>query len=316
MLEFRNVKRKEKKALRRLVALVGGLALVAVLLVSGFSFEPIRNLASVFFIDSVSQEELRGRYLLARPIRVLIVPGHDSASGGAEYNGVLEADLTLEMGKKLYGILSSDRRFAVTLARNGAGYHPDIQAYFDEQRSAILTYRAVKQSVMQRLVDAGLIRRYVGVSHNTAPTEVALKLYGINKWANETKQDIILHIHFNDYPGRPWGKPGVHSGFAVYVPESQYSNARASQTLGESIVQSLESKYTASTLPLERAALIEDQELIAIGSNNSVDGVSMLIEYGYIYEKRFQDIRERDAVFGNLAQLTREGVEDFLDPKK
>jgi len=31
--------------------------------------------------------------------------------------------------------------------------------------------------------------------------DIALRLYGFNKWADENKVDAMVHIHFNDYPG-------------------------------------------------------------------------------------------------------------------
>ena len=127
------------------------------------------------------------------------------------------------------------------------------------------------------------------VEHNFATVDTALKLYAINKWANENNIEIVFHIHFNDYPGRKFNQIGEYTGFSIYVPEYQLPNHRASSKLAESLKNQLEKYFTKSDLPAESSALIEDQELIAVGSNASRDGVSVLVEYGYIYEPPFRN---------------------------
>ena len=70
--------------------------------------------------------------------------------------------------------------------------------------------------------------------------------------------------------------------------------------------------FAASDLPAESSALIEDQELIAVGSNASRDGVSVLVEYGYIYEPPFRNEEAREAMFKELAYQTYIGIKKFL----
>ena len=127
----------------------------------------------------------------------------------------------------------------------------------------------------------------VQVEHNSVANNTSLRLYAINKWANENDVEIVFHIHFNDYPGRNLDQPGKYSGFSIYIPEYQLPNHITSSGLAKSLKNQLEKYFAKSDLPIESSILIEDQELIAVGSNASRDGISVLTEYGYIYEPQF-----------------------------
>ena len=75
-------------------------------------------------------------------------------------------------------------------------------------------------------------------------------------------------------------------------------------------------RYNAvSNQSKETAGVVEDQDLIAIGSNNNADAASMLIEYGYIYEPQFQDPAIRDMTLKDLAYQAYLGLEDFFGQK-
>jgi hypothetical protein len=166
---------------------------------------------------------------------------------------------------------------------------------------------------MLRLVRNGSVSKVSnGVEHNSAPQDVALRLYGINKWVNDNKVDIAIHIHFNDYPRRDHSNPGEYSGLSIYVPERQYSNSPTTKAIADSVFKRL-SKYNAiSNFPSEKVGVIEEQDLIAIGSYNTVDAPSMLIEYGYLYEPQFTDVQVRDLVLKDLAFQTYLGIQDFF----
>ena len=70
-----------------------------------------------------------------------------------------------------------------------------------------------------------------------------------------------------------------------------------------------------SDLPIESEGIIEDQDLIAIGSFNSVNAASLLIEYGYIYEPQLTDPTMRELATQDLAFQTYLGLQDFFDPR-
>ena len=319
-----------KKAQKRIkspralpVAMILGLALVA----TGWYWSELKGFytgvlqaASVFFVDSSTPDILHAAYRDAErgkeKFKVLIVPGHDTASPGAYFGGLREADLTLAAAKELVADFLSDKNIEARLARTDQGYDPELAAYFAEHRTDILSYRASQTAQMQGYLASGDIASNVLVGHNFAPSEVVIKLYGINKWANEQGYDLILHIHFNDVPRPNRSLPGWPTGFAIYVPEHQFSNAKGSLAIGQAIQKRLLDLYRASTLPQEANSPVEDQELIAIGSNNSLDASSVLIEYSYIYEPLVQQQLLRAPSISNMAELTYLGVEDFLTKKR
>ncbi|HEV7449361.1 MAG TPA: N-acetylmuramoyl-L-alanine amidase [Candidatus Paceibacterota bacterium] len=276
--------------------------------------------ASVFFVDSSTPDSLHKAYQDAQrgkgAFKVLIVPGHDNVASGAYFGGLREADLTLAAAKKLAADFADDKNIEVRLARNDAGYDPEIAQYFVDHRADILAYRASQTALMQGYKASGDIASDVIVNHNFAPSEVAIRLYGINKWANEQGYNLIIHIHFNDVPRANRALPGWPTGFALYVPEHQFSNAKGSMAVAQDIKARLEDMYHVSTLPAESHSPTEDQELIAIGSNNSLDASSVLIEYSYIYEPLVQLSALRDATLSQMAEQTYLGVEDFVTAKQ
>ena len=68
---------------------------------------------------------------------------------------------------------------------------------------------------MNQYVESRQVERVVHTIRNIAPDEMGVRLYGINKWANENDIDIVIHVHFNDYPGRPRTGSGKYSGFSI-----------------------------------------------------------------------------------------------------
>ena len=273
--------------------------------------------ASLFFVDSTTKETLKNAYEKAdrggEKLSILIVPGHDSVQSGTEFRGMKEASITLDLGEELYRLLATDAHFDVRLSRTRAGYDSLIAKFLQEKKTEITECVTTQKALMSRYVALGKIESRIIVGHNTAPADTAYKLYGINKWANENNADIILHIHFNDYPRGIRSVPGKYSGFSVYIPESQYSNAKGSRAIAEAIYARLARFYPSSNLPKEDAGIVEDQELIAIGSNNTVDGAAILVEYGYIYEPHLQNAVIRQKAISDLAFQTYLGIMDFFE---
>lgn len=281
------------------------------------SFADVGNMfASVFFVDSITTQELKERYSGALQgngrVRVLIVPGHDDEAWGTEFRGVREADMTVMVGEELSRILSADPTYEPILVRTRQGYAKEFQDYFEKEGSSIAEFVKGKKEVMRDLIRAGSVHMTEGVIHNSAPTLVATRLYALNKWANENNVDIVLHIHFNDYPGRPSHRAGRYNGFSIYVPDPQFSNARASIDVAESLFEQFSKFYAESNLPVEDSGVVEDHELIAIGSYNTLDPVGILIEYGYIYEQRFLDTAVRNAELRELSFQTYLGLNRFF----
>lgn len=267
-------------------------------------------------------EEIRSRYDTTKPrlfrqappkVRMLIVPGHEPDYGGAEYGSLKERNMTVELANYLTEYLLASDLYQVYVTRNADSWHPIFDDYFKSHKDAILSWQRAYKEDFTNLTRLGKVKPVTpAVFHNTAPDAVALRLYGIDKWSNENDIDIAIHIHFNDYPRRDHSVPGKYSGFTIYVPEKQYWNSTTTHALADSIFDRLERYNPVSDLPGEDSGIVEDQDLIAVGSYNSVNAASMLIEYGYIYEPQFADPQVRSAVLRDLAYQTYVGLEDFL----
>lgn len=275
------------------------------------------NFATVFLHNVITINQLKDKYnavpVAQSKVRILIVPGHEPNYGGAEYKNLKERDMTVELAKDLQIFLSDNDHYEIIVSRDENSWNSDLQTYFTQQWSDISAFFKEKRSEMvSSIKDGSVVRKVDGIYHNSAPQDVALRLYGINKWANENKIDIVIHIHINDNPRGNISIAGEYSGISIYIPEKQFANSSTTKAIADSVFKRL-TKYNAiSNLPKEDNGVIEDQDLIAIGSNNTSDVPSMLIEYGYIYEPQFADKKVRELTIKDLAFQTYLGIQDFF----
>lgn len=309
------------RTLARIAGLAILLALAGILVWQGGesapNLPPTMNAAAVFGVDTVTPEGLiasyRGATTTEQRIRVFVMPGHEPEYGGAEYRDLRERDMNVEVAEHLAAYLEADPHYEVALGRDKDGWNPELKAYFDENRDGIVAWRTEQQKIMKSLVREGSFSpKEDPIPHQAATGDVALRLYGINKWVAEQDFDIAIHIHFNDYGSRRYNRPGQITGFVVYVPDKQYSNSAAARMIAESVSERLSLFVAQSDAPKERGGVVEDQDLIALGSNNTADVPAMLIEYGYIYEDQFQDPAVRAALLKEYAYQTYLGLEDFF----
>jgi len=171
------------------------------------------------------------------------------------------------------------------------------------------------KQIMTDLIANGTLKKQTdGIDHPTVDEEYGLRLYGINKWANENDIDIIIHIHFNDYPGRPANKIGKYYGFSIYTPESQFVNSEISQNIARSVFAELNKIQSVSDYQPEHLGVVEDQELITIGANSTLNAAALLIEYGYIYESQIINKKMRVLMFPEYAYKTYSGIVKFFNP--
>lgn len=248
-----------------------------------------------------------------KKIRILLMPGHEPGFGGAEYRDLKEREMTVALVKEMKILFEQEGHFEVIVPRDNDAWSPEFLQYFNDQWDLIKDFQTEQKAEMIRLISDGKLSRLDnGIYHNKAPDDVAIRLFGINKWVNDNKVDIAIHVHFNDYPHENQNSPGDYEGFAIYVPEGQYSNSVTSKTIAENIHKRLAKYSVESNLPSESGGVVEEQELIAIGKYNTVDAPSMLIEYGYIYEPQFKTAAVRRAAFKDLAYGTYKGVMDFF----
>lgn len=276
--------------------------------------------AGIYGIASITVADLRSTYdratpkssrAVSHPLAILIVPGHEPFEGGTEYKGVYERDIVVDIADKLASYLEQNPRYHVIVARSKTAWEPTLETYFNENASDIEAFRASQITDTNTHIASGdLAFDANAVEHNVAPGPVALHLYGINKWAGENDVAITLHLHINDYRGRRGAN--TYTGFTIYVPDRHFSNASASRSLAEALLPRLAAYHAKSTLPNESAGIVEDQELIAVGSNNSADSASLLIEYGYIYEPQFMNSTLESAAADEYAYATYLGLQDFF----
>lgn len=282
-----------------------------------FSFDDIRRaVAGVFFVDSITEGELKEAYAKALKgdgkVKVLIVPGHDDASWGTEYNGVREADLNVAVGEALSAQFAKNIAYEAVLLRDRNGDLPAFKKYIVEHEASVRAEVVAKKKIMKDLLSAGSVERLDGVQHNKAALGVALRLYAVNQWANENSFQLVLHIHFNDFAGRTTRNMNQYGGFALYVPDGQYSNAKASYAVAEALFSEFSPLFQKSNLPKENAGVVPDQSLIAVGAYNTLDAAAVLIEYAYIYEAPLRTPAGRKEAVERYADTTFRGIERFF----
>jgi N-acetylmuramoyl-L-alanine amidase len=249
-------------------------------------------------------------------VKILLVPGHEPGFGGTEFGNIKERLMNTELASDLQDLLQNDPHFEVIKTRNNETWDPIFSKYFKDQWSAIVKWQKESHTEMKHLIAIGsTTKAEPKVYHNSAPTNVALRLYGITKWANENGIDVVIHIHFNDFPDHRDGVAGEYTGFSIYVPVGQFANSTTTKAVASAVFKRLATYNSVSTLPGESSGIVDEPELIAIGANNTADAASMLIEYGYIYEPQFRDAATRSLTLKNLAQETYLGLKDFFESR-
>lgn len=245
-------------------------------------------------------------------VSVLIVPGHDDQHFGTQFNGLKEVELNRALAQKLYDYLSNEEGINPVLASSAEGYNPIFEKYFDSQKKEIKKFMDGTKKTFSKKLAANGIEDIETNFHNPAPEDMVYKLYGLNRWVNDKKFDLVIHIHFNDYRGRKLSKEGIYDGFSIYTPGTLFVNHKISRVLANSIFDELKKIRPVSNLAGEKNGVIEDNELIALGANESLNAASILVEYGYIYESIFTDINLRDTSLDYLAYATYSGVMNSL----
>jgi N-acetylmuramoyl-L-alanine amidase len=267
----------------------------------------VSMLANVFAVTTTTSDILARYQSATSTVKILIIPGHDNDYSGTEFKNIKEADLNLKLGKALAPLLLQDKKLEVILARDPAtgDYNDELTTYMSQEKSSINYFIRLKRQQMANFLSRGQVKKNVTIDHNSAVSDVAFRLYALNKWSNENKIDIMVHLHLNDDPARnlKTGLPGRYNGFVIFVPERQYGNAAASRDLATVLASKLNQYSATSTNPFEKEGIVEAQELIALGSNGSQNGASVLIESAYIYASNNAD---------KLAKLIAQGLQDYL----
>ncbi len=278
------------------------------------------QLAAIVIHNPRTITQLQNKYSTETPnsvtrVRILLVPGHEPNYGGAEYGSIKERDLTVSLANYLSGFLNENKKYEVVTTRGANSWNPIFSSYFKNYWDDIINWQKSYKEESLRRITTPQPSNKPKVYHNSAPDNVAYRLYGITKWSNENNIDITIHIHFNDHPGHSQRSPGEYSGFTIYTPEAQYLNSTTTRAISETLFTRLRKYNPISDLPGESEGIVDERELISIGANNTADAASLLIEYGYIYETQFTDPNTRELALKDLAFQTYLGLEDFFNFK-
>jgi N-acetylmuramoyl-L-alanine amidase len=267
--------------------------------------------AILSFSNIFSQSQLPPQ---AKTFNILIIPGHNPTDGGANYKNIYERDLVAEIGAKIADTLNKESGYKVTVARDENNWNPILSDYFTSQKQQIIDWKNKLQEEDKAMLASGQ-KKYVAdmADHSEVTADTSVRLYGMNKWANENNIDLVLNLHFNDEQRPNMNAPGDLKGFVIFVPESQMKNSGASKIAGEDIFKELK-----KIEPPEINYLLEDQTLIALGASGTLNAPSILIEYSYIYEKGIRTDADRENTLNQMAGQTALGIDDYaktLDSK-
>lgn len=256
--------------------------------------------------------QMKSQFDGARKISILIVPGHEPNAGGAnEFKKIKERDLNLQLSLLLKDDLLQNPEIEVVMARDQNGWNTDLKNYVTVGSSTILSWVADMKKKMMDKVDAGEMKLInPGMKHNSATSEAVLYLYGTNKWIEKNNIDLVLHIHFNNNP-KINGKPN-YSGYAIYVPEKQYNNATSSKIFSSYINEEISKIENKSDMPQEKSTIIEDQQLVAVGTYDTLKIPAVVVEYAYIYEPMMVNSSTRNNFIKIAASSTATAIKKFI----
>jgi N-acetylmuramoyl-L-alanine amidase len=247
----------------------------------------------------------------AEKVRVLVVPGHEPHYGGANFGKLYEHDLTVELGKYLETFLKNNSRYQVTVSRDADSWNGMLASYFNSHMNEITAWQQQAKKTAPAFSSSGE-QSTSTVMHVSAPSFAAFRLFGITKWANENKTDLMIHLHLNDTPERKKNMAGKYSGFSIYVPALQNGNSSSTKGIANAVFKRLSLYNPVSDYPPESKGIIQDPDLIALGVNNTANSASMLIEYDYLYQPQFVNAKVRSVALKDLAYQTYLGVEDYF----
>jgi len=240
---------------------------------------------------------------------ILVVPGHNTKDGGGNFKTVYERDLVAAIGTKISDRFNEDPKFKAIVTRSADAWNPIFDKYFEDEKQAIIDWKNERQKESKALMAEGKIKYVPDMAfHSEVTPEVSVKLYGMNKWANDNDIDLIVNLHFNDSIRTPMSVPGGFKGFTIFIPESQMKNHTSSEAAAQYVFDELK-----KIEPPELDNLLEDQSLISLGASGTLNPPSMLIEYAYIYEKNLLTDADREKTIDQMAQQTVLGIRDYFD---
>ena len=254
---------------------------------------------------------------ISKPFTILVVPGHDTDSGGAHFRDIYERDVVVTIANKISDTLNAEAGYKVIVARNTKTWNPILQNYFDSEEQSIIDFKNQHQAADKALMASGQ-KQFVPdmASHSEVNQKSAIELYGINKWVNENDIDLVIHLHFNDSERPNSNAPGFYNGFTMFIPEKQMANSSTSRAIARDISAEIKKSFAPEAVGNDPDGLIEDQSLIALGASGTLEKPATLIEYGYIYDKDLWTEQDREKTLTEMAARTVAGIEDYVSSIK
>lgn len=271
-------------------AIFACLAILMAIFVRGFIYDN----AEYLFDNIVEQQVVAQEQIDSGGIKILIVPGHTEFHPGAQVTieggeVTTEAHLARHAATRLTNLLKKDKNFNPILLSDDLGDHPLFSEFYIQNLDRIKRVQNSSESI---------------------PDELSLRLHGINLWVNEELQpELILHMHFNDYDGRPNYEMGTQEGFVLHVPQWGMRHGKESQIFAEKLHEKLSIVSIPSTAPDEEGGLLQDKGMVALGSGGTLKAPSIVIEYGYVYEPQFTHVSVRDHMMHELAFQTYQAIQ-------
>ena len=244
--------------------------------------------------------------------KILLVPGHEPKDGGTRYGDFYERNLAVTLAQDLADELRKNQNFEIEVARDNNSWNSNLSTYFITNKKTVSDFIDNSYKINKTLIAKGSITTTENY-HNNATPEAVNHLFAINHYVNNNDIDLVVHIHFNDDGLRKSYKlPGKNTGMNIYIPDHQYSSGTTSRAIAEKVFPELNKLLATSTHRQEAAGIVEDQGLIATGAYNTLTKPSLLIEYGYIYEKYFREKVSREAFVKKLAEATSLGINNYF----
>lgn len=252
-----------------------------------------------------------------RPFIILIVPGHDTNTGGANFKNIYERNLVVDLADNISALLSKDSKYKVIVARDKQSWNSIFADYFTKNKKSIIDFKNEHQA-KNKILEISNPKKITSIvgKHTTADEKTSLELYGINKWADENNIDLVIHVHFNSSTIKnKMSKTGPYHGFNIFIPEKQRFNASNSRIIAQDIYDQLKKKFTPQSNNSSYDSLYEDYSLIALGASDTLSKPAILIEYAYIYEKIIQNPVGQKQGLEQMAEQTVVGIQDYFNSK-
>ena len=118
----------------------------------------LRYVAGPFFAERITPEQILASYKTENnKIKILIVPGHNNDSFGAQFKGTKEAEMNAELGQELFEFFQKDDKFETyaTRLKNG-DYSQWFHDYFESNKEEVAKFREDSRRQMRQAIEQGM----------------------------------------------------------------------------------------------------------------------------------------------------------------